>query len=87
MKVGIIGSGAVGQVLANAFLSEGNEAMIGTRNTSKEEVVKWKKENPKGQAGSFAEAASLESFLFLLQREQKLKMQLNRLVLRILVTK
>ena len=46
MKIGIIGSGIVGQVLANAFLSEGHEVILGTRNTSKEEVVKWKKENP-----------------------------------------
>ena len=49
MKIGIIGSGAVGQVLAAAFLSEGHEAMLGTRNTSKPEVQKWKTENAKGK--------------------------------------
>ena len=36
MKVGIIGSGVVGQTLAKAFKSEGYEVMLGTRNTSKE---------------------------------------------------
>jgi 8-hydroxy-5-deazaflavin:NADPH oxidoreductase len=73
MKVGIIGSGEVGQVLANAFLSEGNEAMIGTRNTSKEEVVKWKKENPKGQVGSFAEAAKFGELIILATKGSKIE--------------
>lgn len=44
MKIGIIGSGIVGQVLAKAFKAEGYETILGTRNTSKEEVVKFNKE-------------------------------------------
>ena len=44
MKVGIIGSGVVGQVLARAFKAEGYDVTLGTRNTSKEEVVKFNKE-------------------------------------------
>ena len=51
-NIGIIGSGMVGQVLANAFLSEGNPVMLGTRNTTKEEVVKWHKENPGAAIGN-----------------------------------
>ncbi|TMI94854.1 MAG: DNA-binding protein [Bacteroidetes bacterium] len=43
MKVGIIGSGIVGQVLAKAFKAEGYEVTLGTRNTSKEDVVKFNK--------------------------------------------
>lgn len=35
MKVGIIGSGIVGQTLANGFLKHGYQVMIGTRDTSK----------------------------------------------------
>ena len=65
MKIGVIGSGIVGQVLAKAFLSEAHEAMLGTRNTSKEEVVKWKKDNPKGQVGSFEETAKFGELLVL----------------------
>jgi predicted dinucleotide-binding enzyme len=65
MKIGIIGSGEVGQVLSKAFLSEGHEAMIGTRNTEKKEIIKWKKENPKGQVGSFEEAAKFGELLVL----------------------
>jgi 8-hydroxy-5-deazaflavin:NADPH oxidoreductase len=65
MKIGILGSGIVGRVLATAFIAEGHEAMLGTRNTSKEEVVKWKKENPKGKVGSFSETARFGELLVL----------------------
>jgi hypothetical protein len=65
MKVGVIGSGQVGQVLAKAFLSEGHQVMMGTRDTSKKEVVKWVKENPPGQAGSFSETARFGELLVL----------------------
>ena len=65
MKAGIIGSGIVGRVLASAFLEEGYEVMLGTRNTAKEEVIKWKNDNPSGQTGSFADAASFGELLVL----------------------
>ncbi len=57
MRVGIIGSGIVGRVLGAAFLKEGNEVMLGTRDVTKEEVVKWLAENPGARAGSFSETA------------------------------
>ncbi|MBC7889985.1 MAG: NAD(P)-binding domain-containing protein [Ferruginibacter sp.] len=53
MKIGIIGSGIVGRVLATAFLKEGDEVMLGTRNITKPEVVAWQNENPGGKAGNF----------------------------------
>ena len=65
MKIGILGSGHVGRVLATAFIAEGYQAMLGTRNVSKEEVVKWKKENPDGHTGTFAETASWGELLVL----------------------
>jgi len=65
MKVGIIGSGVVGQVLASAFLEEGNDVMLGTRNTSKDEVLKWQQKNQKGQLGSFADTAKFGELLVL----------------------
>lgn len=65
MKVGIIGSGDVGQTLATAFLKEGHEVMLGTRNTSKDEVVKWKKENTSGKTGTFEETAKFGELLVL----------------------
>ena len=40
MKIGIIGSGIAGRVLAKAFVSEGHQVMLGTRDITKDEVVK-----------------------------------------------
>ena len=65
MKIGIIGSGAVGQKLGSAFLAEGHEVMLGTRNPGKEEVKHWKKDNPKGQCGTFGVTAQFGDVLVL----------------------
>ena len=65
MKVGVIGSGIVGRVLASAFLKEGHSIMLGTRNISKVEVVKWKKENDNGLLGSFQETAQFGEIIVL----------------------
>lgn len=65
MKVGILGSGIVGQVLGKAFLSEGHKVMLGTRDISKTEVVKWKKGNPGGLLGSFEETAQFGEIIVL----------------------
>jgi len=65
MKIGILGSGIVGQVLARAFKSEGHEVGLGTRNISKEEVVKFKKDNPGIRIGTFEEIAMNSDLLVL----------------------
>jgi predicted dinucleotide-binding enzyme len=57
MKIGVIGSGIVGQVLAAGFLKHGHEVMLGTRDPQKPEVQKWAQENPRGKTGTFADAA------------------------------
>jgi predicted dinucleotide-binding enzyme len=55
MKIGVLGSGEVAQVLASGFLKHGHEVMIGTRDISK--LSDWAKSNSGGQVGDFAEAA------------------------------
>jgi len=65
MKIGIIGSGIVGQVLGKAFLTERNAVMLGTRNTSKDEVVKWKEQNPSASIGTFEETAKFGEIIVL----------------------
>jgi predicted dinucleotide-binding enzyme len=65
MKVGILGSGIVGRVLASAFLQEGHLVMLGTRNISKDEVIKWQKENTGGRLGSFQETAQFAEIIVL----------------------
>ncbi len=65
MKAGIIGSGDVGRVLATAFLKEGYEVMLGTRDRSKATVVKWQEDNPGGLTGSFPETADFGDIIVL----------------------
>lgn len=65
LKAGIIGSGIVGRVLGSAFLTEGHKVMLGTRDTGKPEVVKWKEENTGAETGTFAEAAAFGDVLVL----------------------
>lgn len=65
MKIGIIGSGAVGQVLAKAFNSEGHKVILGTRDTAKEELVKFKNENAAIGIGTFEETATFGELLVL----------------------
>lgn len=65
MKIGIIGSGIVGQVLAKAFFSEGHSVQLGTRNTLKEEVMKFKEANPGIAVGDFTTTAKEGELLVL----------------------
>lgn len=65
MKVGVIGSGIVGRVLASAFLQEGYQVMLGSRHVSKAEVVKWQSENEKGSTGTFEQTASFADIIVL----------------------
>ena len=57
MKIGIIGSGIVGQVLANAFKSEGHEVVLGTRNPAKKELGDFKSDHPSIPVATFEETA------------------------------
>ncbi len=63
MRIGIIGSGIVAQVLADGFLKYGHEVMLGTRDQAK--LADWKTKNPKARTGSFADAAKFGEFAVL----------------------
>lgn len=65
MKIGIIGSGIVGQVLGIGFLNEGHEVMLSSRDASKPELLKWQAENPAGKTGTFKDAAKFGDVLVL----------------------
>jgi len=55
-KIGVLGSGTVGETLANGFLKHGHDVMRGSRDPNK--LSGWKeKAGPKAQIGTFAEAA------------------------------
>ena len=74
MKIGIIGSGEVGRKLADGLLDLGHQVKIGTRDTSKKEVVEWiDKHRKKGDkvaenasVGDFAEGAAFGDDLIVL---------------------
>jgi predicted dinucleotide-binding enzyme len=55
-KIGIIGSGAVGQTLSNGFVKHGYEVAIGTNTASKRDDLR-SRTSGKAQVGSFADAA------------------------------
>lgn len=56
MKIGILGSGGVGQVLATAFKNENHEVLLATRNPSKDGLSQWIQANPGIPLCSYAEA-------------------------------
>jgi len=56
MKIGILGSGDVGKVLATGFLRHGHEVMVGTRDSAK--LADWVALNPRGKVGSPDQAAN-----------------------------
>ena len=56
MKIGVLGTGMAGQVLASGFLKHGHDVMIGTRDPGK--VEDWLDKNPGGRVGSHKEAAA-----------------------------
>lgn len=62
MKIGVLGSGTVGQTLAAGFLKHGHEVMAGTR---EDKLAQWQKANPKAKVGSFAETAAFGEIILL----------------------
>lgn len=55
VKVGILGSGDVGKVLAKGFLKNGYQVAIGSDHPEK--LTEFKRENPKMETATFEEAA------------------------------
>ncbi len=63
MKIGILGSGDVGQALAVGFIKHGHEVTIGTRSPNK--LAEWAKKNLRARIGSFEETAEFGEGLVL----------------------
>jgi predicted dinucleotide-binding enzyme len=65
-RIGVLGSGVVGQVLAAGFAARGHDVMIGTRDPDKPELREWLAGEGAGvEAGSFAQAAAHGDLLVL----------------------
>ncbi|NOS85402.1 MAG: NAD(P)-binding domain-containing protein, partial [Ignavibacteria bacterium] len=66
MKIGILGSGAVGKALAIGFIAEGNEVMLGTRDPKASKIIEWLSGAGKGiTAGTFDETAKFGEMIVL----------------------
>ena len=64
MKIGVIGSGVVGETLANGFLKHGYEVMRASRDPQK--LGEWKsKQGAKAHVGTFSEAAQFGEIVVL----------------------
>jgi predicted dinucleotide-binding enzyme len=63
MKIGVLGSGDVAQVLASGFLKHGHAVAVGTRDSAK--LSGWAKSHSAGRVGSFADAARFGEVLVL----------------------
>lgn len=71
-KIGILGSGPVGQALAAGFIKHGFEVTIGTRDIGK--LSEWKEKAGKdAHVGSFSEAASFGNIIVLAAKGTKAK--------------
>jgi predicted dinucleotide-binding enzyme len=58
MRVGILGSGTVGQTLGKAFAEHGYDVKVGSKTPGKPELMAWKESTGgKGSTGTFSEAA------------------------------
>lgn len=63
-KIGVLGSGTVGETLANGFLQLGHEVLRGSREPDK--LRDWqRKAGPKARVGTFADAAQFGDTLVL----------------------
>src|SRR5438045_8471570 len=65
MKVGVLGSGLVGQTLAAGFAKHGHEVMLGTRKPQDADIQKWVSSTPGARAGTFAETAGFGELVVL----------------------
>src|SRR3989440_12225849 len=66
MKVGILGSGEVGQALGRGFASRGHDVKIASRDPKSEALVTWQKQTKgKNSTGTFEETAKHGEILVL----------------------
>jgi len=63
MKIGVLGSGVVGQTLGAGFLKHGHEVTVGSREPGK--LKDWAANTPGAKIGTFAEAAQFGQVLVL----------------------
>lgn len=65
MKIGILGTGIVGNTLGTALVTKGHEVKMGSRDAVNEKAAEWTKANgKKASQGSFEDAAVFGDIIF-----------------------
>ena len=66
MKIGILGTGAVGQTIGTALINKGHEVLLGSRTATNEKATAWTEQNsPKAKNGTFEDAAGFGELIFI----------------------
>jgi len=65
MKIGVLGTGAVGQTIATKLVELGHDVMLGSRTASNEKAAGWAKTaGSKGRAGTFEQTGAASDVVF-----------------------
>lgn len=65
MKIGILGTGMVGQTIGSKLIELGHEVRIGSRTANNEKAAEWTRASgPRASQGTFADAAAFGEILF-----------------------
>jgi predicted dinucleotide-binding enzyme len=65
MRIGILGTGVVGQTIGSRLAQLGHDVMLGARSATNEKAATWVSENkPRGSQGTFANAAQFGEIVF-----------------------
>jgi len=57
MKIGVLGTGMVGEAIATKLVQLGHDVVMGSRSATNENALAWAKATGKGHVGTFANAA------------------------------
>ena len=65
MKIGILGTGVVGNTLGSALIAKGHEVKIGSRTATNDKAAEWTKANGSNATqGTFEDAAIFGDIIF-----------------------
>lgn len=65
MRIGVLGTGGVGQTIATALVQRGHEVQLGARSATNEKATGWAAKNgPTASHGTFADAAAFGEIVF-----------------------
>jgi len=66
MKIGILGTGMVGEALGTKFVQLGHQVKMGSRTASNESAANWvKSSGPNASQGTFSDAAAFGEMVFI----------------------